>query len=69
LTIRPQPRDFTYAVSLLSSELPQFIDARDHKNAWRDPCVPQFAMSDSAHSAFWFWPTDFAFAQRLVFVN
>jgi len=54
MTIRPQPRDFTYAVSLLSSELPQFIGAHDHKNAWREPCVPQFAMSDSAHSAFWF---------------
>jgi hypothetical protein len=31
------PAIVTYAVSLLSSELPQFIDARDHKNAWHDP--------------------------------
>jgi len=36
-TIEPQPAIGTYAVPLLSTEPPQFIDPRDHKNAWRDP--------------------------------
>jgi len=64
------PAIVTYAVSFLSSELPQFIDACDHKNACTRRWPKGWLRCNVGYRTLRFSDLDQReCAQRLVFVN